>query len=151
MALAVINDATWSRFCLAMGFDSLAADPRFASRAGRSANRDELNETISRRFGEMRSQEVVDLLNAATVPCEEVKDVPRVFESENAKAIGLEARFSHPQAGEMSAVATPYHLSQWADTIQRPPPMLGEHREEILGELGYDSTAIEGMRQAGGS
>lgn len=148
VALAVINEAAWSRFCQGLGLDSLVADPRFDSRSARADNRGELTEIVGRRLKEMPTQEVLAVLDASSVPCEEVKDVRGVFESENVKALGLRVTFNHPEAGPISVVGTPYHLSQWPDTIRQPAPKLGEHSEEILKELGYDSAAIRRMRRS---
>ena len=127
----------------------LGKDERFAGVPDRNRNRKALNEAVGTRLRELPSEELVELLEKNRVPCEKVKDVREVFESENAEALGLRANFSHPAVGPMSAVATPYHLSEWPETIRRPPPQLGEHTDEILRELGYDAAAIEEMRRQG--
>ena len=149
VALAVSDDLTWQRLCAALGLASLAKDKRFAGVPDRNSNRQALNEAVGTRLRELPSEDLVKLLEESRVPCEKVKDVREVFESENAEALGLRANFSHPAVGPMSAVATPYHLSEWPETIRRPPPQLGEHTDEILRELGYDAAAIEEMRQRG--
>jgi formyl-CoA transferase len=83
----------------------------------------------------MSTVELVTAMKEASVPCEAVRTLDMVFNDANSKAIGLTATFEHPEAGPMSAVNTPFHLSQWLQTIRRPPPKLGEHNDEILGEL----------------
>ena len=125
VALAVSDDLTWQRLCAALGLAPLAKDERFAGVPDRNRNRQALNDALGTRLRELPSEELVKLLEESRVPCEKVKDVREVFESENAKALGLRANCSHPAVGPMSAVATPYHLSEWAETDKATAPSIG--------------------------
>ncbi|MEA2637277.1 MAG: hypothetical protein QOE18_334, partial [Chloroflexota bacterium] len=55
----------------------------------------------------------------------------------------------HPTAGTLRMTGSPIKLSQYKATVRRPPPTLGEHTDEVLGELGYSAADIAAMRDAG--
>ncbi|MEX2236120.1 MAG: CoA transferase [Dehalococcoidia bacterium] len=135
VAVAVVNQGIWQRFCQKLGLLELQSDERFATVAARGANREELTPILVEKFQQMSTLELVAAMKEVSVPCEAVRTLEMVFNDENSKAIGLKAEFEHPEAGPMAAINTPYHLSAYPDTIRRPPPKLGEHTEEILAEL----------------
>jgi crotonobetainyl-CoA:carnitine CoA-transferase CaiB-like acyl-CoA transferase len=135
VTIAVVNQGIWQRFCEKLGLGEIEHDERFATVESRAANREALTELLVDRFRDMSTVELVTAMKEASVPCEAVRTLDMVFNDANSKAIGLTATFEHPEAGPMSAVNTPFHLSQWLQTIRRPPPKLGEHNDEILGEL----------------
>jgi crotonobetainyl-CoA:carnitine CoA-transferase CaiB-like acyl-CoA transferase len=75
--------------------------------------------------------------------------VPAALASPQAQALGSRVRLDHPALGPVDQVGIPFELSGTPASIRRPPPLLGEHTDEVLAELGYDLKAIERLKRAG--
>jgi crotonobetainyl-CoA:carnitine CoA-transferase CaiB-like acyl-CoA transferase len=67
------------------------------------------------------------------VPCGPINGIDEVFDNEQVKARGLAISMQHPLSGELPLVANPLKMSVTPPTYRRPPPMLGQHQEEVLG------------------
>jgi formyl-CoA transferase len=147
--LAVGNDAIWARFCQAIGLDSYVADPRFRANADRVQNRSDLIALIEDRFRERSTSELLKTLDEAGVPCGVIATLDQVFDSPQVEHLGLRQQIQHPRAGEISLTAPPYRMDRTPPAIRRPPPMLGQHTEEVLAGLGYSRPEIAQLREKG--
>jgi crotonobetainyl-CoA:carnitine CoA-transferase CaiB-like acyl-CoA transferase len=149
LAVAVGSERQWPRFCDALGLPALAADPRFATNGDRVEHRAELRPLLAAQFAERSTAEWGTALDAAEVPWGAVADVAAAFASAEAVALDMTAEIEHPAFGVLRQVGIPLLFGATPGSIRAAPPLLGEHTEAILGELGFDAEAIAAMRASG--
>lgn len=149
IALAVGNDSQFQKFCNVAGCAELATDERFATNPARVENRVELTERLSVIFAKRTREEWLGLLETARVPHGAIYSVPQALTHPQAMARGMVQSVPHPTVGEIKLVAPPVKFSSTPAQIQRHPPLLGEHTDEILRELGLEEGEAERLRATG--
>jgi len=148
LALAIAADRQYARFCELAGVPHLAQPP-YDRNADRLAHRDELIALLNPVLASKPTDEWMRLLEAEGIPAGVVRTVDQVFESPQAKARDMVCVIEHPTAGELRLSGLPYKLSATPLTIYRHPPLLGEHTDEVLAELGYTATEVAELRAGG--
>jgi formyl-CoA transferase len=134
--LGANNDRLWLRLCEAIGRPDLPSNPLYRANADRLANREALTAELENTFRQNDRGHWVSLLLEAGVPAGSISDYKEVFESEHAKARGVKIMIDHPVEGPTPNIGFPVKLSGAPPRVRRHPPLLGEHNEEIFGELG---------------
>jgi crotonobetainyl-CoA:carnitine CoA-transferase CaiB-like acyl-CoA transferase len=130
IAVAVGNDAQFRRLCEAIGRAELADDERYATNPARVANREELVEVLQQRFSKRTTDEWVEKIREAGVPCGPVNALADVFSDEHVLSSGILQMVEHPVAGLLEMLASPLLIDLERPPIRRPPPTLGQHTEE---------------------
>jgi crotonobetainyl-CoA:carnitine CoA-transferase CaiB-like acyl-CoA transferase len=147
--IAVGNDSLWARFCQALGLELCKDDPRFRTNADRLANREDLAALIEARFSGSTTEEIVALLDGVGVPSGAVHDLSEVFADSQVKHLGLQQTMQHPTVGELQQTGIPYRFSESPGSLRLPPPLLGQHTDEVLLGLGYAVDEVERLRESG--
>lgn len=145
LALFVGNDAMWRRFVDAVG-DDLLADERFSSREGRFDHRAEVIERVQCVLLTAPSREWELRLGEVGVACGAVNDVAGALAEPQTRARGLVVENEHPVYGRYTHLRGP--LPTRATATVRPAPLLGEHTDEVLAELGYPPEQLRALRAA---
>ncbi|MNH16251.1 Succinyl-CoA:(R)-benzylsuccinate CoA-transferase subunit BbsF [compost metagenome] len=148
--LTVGNDGQFRKFAEVAGQPQWADDPRFATNKLRVANRSQLIPLIRQATVFKTTAEWVSQLEAAGVPCGPINDLAQMFQDPQVLARGLAVSMPHALGGSVPQVASPIRLSETPVEYRRAPPLLGEHTEEVLGDvLGLDGGALGRLRSAG--
>jgi crotonobetainyl-CoA:carnitine CoA-transferase CaiB-like acyl-CoA transferase len=136
IAVAVGSERQWPRFCAAIDLPALATDPRFATNGERVEHREELRPIIAERMATRSTARWVEAMEAAAVPCGAVADVLTAFASPEATALGMSAEVEHPALGVLRQAGIPIRFETTPGAIRSAPPLLGEHTDEILADIG---------------
>ncbi|WP_185267350.1 CaiB/BaiF CoA transferase family protein [Halopseudomonas xiamenensis] len=146
--LTVGNDGQFRRFSEAAGCPEWADDPRFSTNQGRVANRAELIPLIRQATVFKTTAQWISTLEQVGVPCGPINDLAQVFADPQVQARGLRIDLPHPLAGSAPQVANPIRLSATPVQYRNAPPLLGEHTEEVLGDvLGLTAEMIDRLRR----
>ncbi|NGM21098.1 CoA transferase [Roseomonas stagni] len=146
MNIAASGNKIWERCAKALGRDDLLADDRYKTAAGRSQNRDELNAEIEKTTLTNTTAHWVAALNEAGVPCGPIYKVDEMFADPQVQHLGIAQKLNGGNKGEVAYVGQPIKLSRTPSSIVTHPPELGEHTDEVLGELGLDKATIDDLR-----
>jgi formyl-CoA transferase len=148
--LAVGNDGQWRELCRVLGRPALADDPRFATNPARVQHRDVLVPALQEIFLTNDINYWLRELTAAGVPCGPVQTIDQVFADRQVLARDMVWTVPHPTAGTVRLPGSPLKLSETPVTCRTPPPLLGEHTEQVLTSLlGYAPQEIARLRAEG--
>jgi Predicted acyl-CoA transferases/carnitine dehydratase len=147
--VAVGNDGLWRRYAGAIGRPELADDDRFTTNAERVRHRDVLIPLLAHIMATRTTKDWVDALNSAGVPVGPIQTVDEALADPQVLARGMVAEVQHPTAGALNLVNCPIHLTRTPAKVRTPPPLLGQHTDEVLSELGFDDATIASMHAAG--
>ncbi|BAU71799.1 CaiB/BaiF CoA transferase family protein [Metapseudomonas furukawaii] len=133
--LTVGNDGQFRKFCEVAGHREWADDPRFSTNKARVAHRAELIPLIRQATVFKTTAEWVAALEAVGVPCGPINDLAAVFADPQVQARGLRVELEHALAGVVPQVASPLRLSETPVEYRLPPPLLGEHTDQVLARV----------------
>ncbi len=141
IVIAVGNDGQFAKLAGLLGGAEWARDERFATNAARVRNRDALYDLLLPAFAARTRAELIAGLDAAGVPCAPINSVPEVFEDPQVRHRGMLREIAHPLAGVTPQVVSPLRFVNEPLRFDRAPPLLGQHTDEILRELGLSRTS----------
>jgi len=146
IVLAVGNDDQWQRFCQAAALDHAASDPRFLTNAGRVQHGEALRSLLAPVMRSRTRADWTARLVAAGVPAGPVRPVNEALADPQLAAREMLTRLTHAAAGDITVLGVPVKLSETPGGVRSAPPILGEHTDSVLAELGYDAAEIASLR-----
>ena len=132
LVIGVASEGIWRRFCQAIGRAEWADDSRFEKNSNRVENRSLLIGLLAEIFLSRSTDEWLKLLNSAEVPCAPVQTVDQVFKAPQVLHREMLVQVEHPTAGTVRMAGIPVKFSLTPASVRLPPPLLGQHNEEVL-------------------
>jgi len=146
MNIAASGQKMYRRLCETIGREELIEDPRFKEAEARSKNRQAMNQELDATLSLKPTAHWVELLNAQGVPCGPILNVKEVFENEQVKHLGLAVPVKSPKLGDIQLQRVAVTLSRTPGSVRTATAEMGEHTDEVLGELGYSPDQVKKLR-----
>ena len=148
--IAAAGGPTWERCCAAIGEPELLTDPKFATGQARSENRAALRQIIEAATQTQTKAYWIETLTNAGVPCGPINSIDETFAEPQVQHLGIAKKVSHPTLGAFDIVRQPINMTAVPQPDElKPAPDPGQHTEEVLQSLGYDTDTIAVLRERG--
>ena len=144
--VAVGSERIWGRFCQGMGREDLKDHPDYATNSVRVNHRGAMVSMLQEIFLTRPVAEWVEDLQAANVPCGPINDLADVFADPQVLARNMYLEMPHPTLGSIKQTGLPIKFSLTPGGLDRHPPLLGEHNQEILKSLGYSEADVQSLK-----
>jgi formyl-CoA transferase len=149
-ALGIGNDGQWRQFCDKAGVKEWAEDDRFITNKKRVVNRKILIPLLENLFSQDEIKHWLSMLSEVGIPCGAIHSIEQAFDDPQVHAREMVIQVMHPSSGMIKMVASPLKIPTAPVEVRLPPPLLGEHTEQILYDLlGYDQKTLEELRIGG--
>ena len=150
IVVAVFVEKFWQAFCRVLGVEELINDPRFCDNDRRRENRKELVPILEAVFRTRSGDEWLRLLSEAQVPCGPINTMDRLFADSQVAARNMVVEMEHPAVGRLRSIGNPVKTPPMDEGPFEPPPLHGQHTDEVLREiLGYSTGHIAQLRESG--
>lgn len=133
--IAIGNDKFWQIFCDVTGMEDLKNDPKFSSNPKRVEHRSELFDIIQNIISKRKSSEWLEIFNKNGIPAGPILSVEQILNHPQILARNMVEEVNHPLIGNIKLTGIPVKLSDNPGRISSPPPILGQHNEEVLIDL----------------
>lgn len=147
--LAVANDNLWQKMCDVLEWADMKDDSRFAKNIDRVTNREALIDILSKRIDTIESEELFTKLDAVGVPCGPIHTIEQVLNHPQVLARDMILEIEHPTVNGLKVPGFPVKFSDTPSSLRHHPPLLGEHTDNVLSELGYTGREINELRERG--
>lgn len=147
--IVIMNPAQWERFCMALGDEAMARDPRLATNDARLANREEFRRRVESALAGATTAEWLARFEEASIACGPIYELDEVFVDPQVRHLELVTEVDQPECGRVRMLGFPFRSSAHAFAVRRPAPRLGEHTAEVLAELGTPRPDVERLAMAG--
>jgi len=145
--LQVVGQPMFKRWCRMVGREELFDDPRFATDDLRAEHGDTLNDIMQEWCAQMTRAELMASADAAKLPAAPLASPGEVLEDPHVAAMGYLQRVPYPGVPSgVPIIETPFRLSKTPGSIRVRAPMLGEHTDEVLTEIGYNPEQVADLR-----
>lgn len=134
--------------CAVLGLEDLSLDPRFADTLASIEHAGELRARLGEAFRTRTTAEWLHDLEAADFLCSPVLSLDEALRDPQVAHNGMIVELPHPQ-GTVRAIGWPVKMSETPGAVRRPPPLLGQHGDEILGEIGLSAIEVAALRSRG--
>jgi formyl-CoA transferase len=149
LVIGVASESIWKRFCAAIGKTELANDPCYLKNADRVEHRQELIAILAAIFKSGSTENWLSVLNKGDVPCAPVQTIDQVFAAPQVLHREMLVEVEHPTAGTLKMAGIPVKFSTTPAAVRLPPPLLGQHNDEVLSSwLGMNSAEIDQLKKA---
>jgi crotonobetainyl-CoA:carnitine CoA-transferase CaiB-like acyl-CoA transferase len=145
--IGVANDNLWRKFCAVAGLDGIVDDPKFRTNADRVAHRAETLGHVQSALALHSAAHWNDVLTGVGVPCAPINSLAQLLAHPHTEASGIILDYQHQSAGPLRGVGHPVLIDGVERKAGLPPPMLGQHTDDVLSEIGLSPEAIGALRR----
>jgi len=145
--IGVANDNLWRKFCGVAALKSIVDDPKFRTNADRVRHRTETLQHVQAVIAKRTVEAWTATLNDVGIPCSPINTLTQLLEHPHTKANRIIMQYDHAAAGRLNCVGHPVTFVEEERAAGLPPPVLGQHTDEILHEMGLSTETIHELRR----
>ena len=145
--IIAVNDRLWRRLCEVLDLDELKENPKFTTNPKRFENQKEILSILNKVIATKKADDLLSSLRKVGVPCCRINTIDKVITNPQVIARKMVVDMNHTTAGRIKVAGIPIKFSKNPGKVRRPPPLLGQHTEEILLQLGHDKKTIKKLRK----